>query len=90
MDYYWSFVSYKELPIVKDEVKKKKEIKNAIEDNLEYRELQQKSHNSEHDYHFMAYLAYILYSPLYIAGPIINFNAFYHQVIIITTKIFNF
>lgn len=32
------------------------------------------------DYGFLSYLAYILYSPLYLAGPIITFNDFVHQV----------
>lgn len=32
------------------------------------------------DYGFLSYLAYALYSPLYLAGPIITFNDFVHQV----------
>ena len=32
------------------------------------------------DYGFFNYLAYVLYSPLYLAGPIITFNDFVHQV----------
>jgi len=31
-------------------------------------------------YTFMNYLAYTLYAPLYIAGPIMTFNDFYWQV----------
>jgi D-alanyl-lipoteichoic acid acyltransferase DltB (MBOAT superfamily) len=31
------------------------------------------------DYGFFNYLAYVLYSPLYLAGPIITFNDFVHQ-----------
>jgi protein-cysteine N-palmitoyltransferase HHAT len=34
------------------------------------------------DYGFLNYLAYVLYSPLYLAGPIITFNDFVHQVLI--------
>lgn len=32
------------------------------------------------DYGFFNYLAYVLYSPLYLAGPIITFNDYVHQV----------
>ena len=32
-----------------------------------------------HDFTFRNYLAYILYSPLYLAGPIINFNDYISQ-----------
>lgn len=32
------------------------------------------------DYGFLSYLAYVLYSPLYLAGPILTFNDFVHQV----------
>jgi hypothetical protein len=32
------------------------------------------------DYGLLNYLAYILYSPLYLAGPIVSFNDFVHQV----------
>jgi protein-cysteine N-palmitoyltransferase HHAT len=31
-------------------------------------------------YSFINYLAYTLYAPLYIAGPIMTFNDFYWQV----------
>lgn len=34
------------------------------------------------DYGFLNYLAYVLYSPLYLAGPIITFNDFIHQVLL--------
>jgi D-alanyl-lipoteichoic acid acyltransferase DltB (MBOAT superfamily) len=33
------------------------------------------------DYSFLNYLAYVLYSPLYLAGPIITFNYFVSQVL---------
>lgn len=33
------------------------------------------------DYGFLSYMAYALYSPLYLAGPIITFNDFAHQVL---------
>lgn len=29
---------------------------------------------------FTAYVAYVLYAPLYVAGPILSFNNFHHQV----------
>lgn len=32
------------------------------------------------DYGFLSYMAYALYSPLYLAGPILTFNDFVHQV----------
>ena len=32
------------------------------------------------DYSFLNYLAYVLYSPLYLAGPIITFNYYVSQV----------
>lgn len=32
------------------------------------------------DYDFKNYLAYVLYSPLYLAGPIVNFNDYIHQL----------
>ena len=32
------------------------------------------------DYSFLNYLAYVLYSPLYLAGPIITFNYYISQV----------
>jgi protein-cysteine N-palmitoyltransferase HHAT len=31
------------------------------------------------DYSLVTCLAYVLYPPLYIAGPIISFNAYYHN-----------
>jgi len=34
----------------------------------------------ERDYNFFNYLIYILYIPLYLAGPIITFNDFIYQV----------
>lgn len=32
------------------------------------------------EYSFLNYLHYVLYSPFYLAGPIITFNDFLHQV----------
>ena len=34
------------------------------------------------DYSLLNYLAYILYTPLYLAGPILTFNDFIHQVVL--------
>ena len=44
-----------------------------------YSDLQSRSHEV-HEYSFLNYLCYVLYLPLYTAGPIISFNAFLHQV----------
>jgi D-alanyl-lipoteichoic acid acyltransferase DltB (MBOAT superfamily) len=35
---------------------------------------------NKEDYSFLNYLAYVLYSPLYLAGPIITFNSYISQV----------
>lgn len=32
------------------------------------------------DYCYINYLLYLLYAPLYLAGPIISFNNFMHQI----------
>ena len=34
----------------------------------------------ESAYGFLSYLTYCLYTPLYLAGPIVTFNLFYSQV----------
>jgi hypothetical protein len=39
-------------------------------------------------YNLVTYLAYILYAPLYLAGPIITYNAFASQVFSISTSVF--
>jgi hypothetical protein len=51
-----------------------------MDDNILYRQQQQLNHDSHKDYGIFPYLAYVFYPPLYIAGPIINYNAFYYQV----------
>ncbi len=37
-------------------------------------------HNPDVDYGFLSYFAYITYLPLYIAGPVLTYNAFYSYV----------
>lgn len=44
---------------------------------------------SEAQYNLVAYLAYLLYAPLYIAGPIITFNAFASQVFLPTLVLYS-
>jgi protein-cysteine N-palmitoyltransferase HHAT len=48
--------------------------------NLSERERIETSLETEDDYGFLSYLAYMLYAPLYMAGPIITYNNFIHQV----------
>lgn len=36
---------------------------------------------SEESYSFITYLSYLLFAPLYLAGPVISFNAFASQVL---------
>jgi len=42
--------------------------------------VRQESHASKENYGWMAYLAYFLYIPLYLAGPVLSFNAWISQV----------
>ncbi len=37
-------------------------------------------HNPDTDYGFLSYFAYVTYVPLYIAGPVVTYNAFYSYV----------
>eukprot|EP00179_Madagascaria_erythrocladioides_P022712 CAMPEP_0198347784 /NCGR_PEP_ID=MMETSP1450-20131203/86753_1 /TAXON_ID=753684 ORGANISM="Madagascaria erythrocladiodes, Strain CCMP3234" /NCGR_SAMPLE_ID=MMETSP1450 /ASSEMBLY_ACC=CAM_ASM_001115 /LENGTH=157 /DNA_ID=CAMNT_0044053345 /DNA_START=140 /DNA_END=610 /DNA_ORIENTATION=+ len=37
-------------------------------------------HHPSSDYNYFAFLAYVLYLPLYVAGPILSFNAFLAQL----------
>lgn len=57
--------------------------------DLDKRQRLETSHNLD-DYNYFNYLVYVLYAPLYLAGPIISFNDFMHQMIkkpaSITTK----
>lgn len=48
----------------------------------------QEKHVPQDQYNLVTYLAYILYAPLYLAGPIITYNAFASQVSSISTSVF--
>ncbi|GAM17403.1 hypothetical protein SAMD00019534_005780 [Acytostelium subglobosum LB1] len=65
MDYYWMMMKR---PVV------------DTKDKDDYFVLQETHLAHEHQYDITHYLAYIFYIPLYIAGPIITFNAFVGQV----------
>lgn len=53
--------------------------KRIFQPPTEYRKRVQTS-AAEHDYSFINFMAYCLYPPLYIAGPIMTFNDFLWQV----------
>ncbi|CEM06476.1 unnamed protein product [Vitrella brassicaformis CCMP3155] len=40
----------------------------------------ERGHRPLSDYHLLGYLAYVVYSPLYLAGPILTYNAFISQM----------
>jgi D-alanyl-lipoteichoic acid acyltransferase DltB (MBOAT superfamily) len=67
MDYYWKSGATAESPFV-------------VDNSLTDRERVER-HHPEGDYGLLNYLAYTLYAPLYMAGPIITFNDFTHQVL---------
>lgn len=53
--------------------------KRTLQPPAEYRKRVQTS-AAEQDYSFINFMAYCLYPPLYIAGPIMTFNDFLWQV----------
>ncbi|KAF8626599.1 hypothetical protein AX17_006517 [Amanita inopinata Kibby_2008] len=65
MDYYWACCSRAEVSSIGDRSFTEKE--------------RQSSAHSPETYSFANYIAYVLYLPLYIAGPIITFNDFMWQ-----------
>ncbi|PWW73780.1 MBOAT-domain-containing protein [Tuber magnatum] len=70
MDHYWAA---KRLEEADDQKKKLLDPSNISErDRID-------TPAAMEDYGFFNYLAYVLYSPLYLAGPIITFNDFAHQ-----------
>ncbi|KAL8949346.1 MAG: hypothetical protein Q9222_004532 [Ikaeria aurantiellina] len=70
MDYYWS-LDKKGASLI--------EKKQLDPSNLSERDRVSLSANNE-DYTFRNYFAYVLYSPLYLAGPILTFNDYISQV----------
>jgi len=64
MDYHWSL--RKEVEVV-DVIKMSEKERTS-------------THHSAIDYSIQNYISYILYPPLYIAGPIMTFNDFMWQV----------
>lgn len=71
MDYYWmrNSANKKTLPLVNDEEEDKSKAKDIVSTS-----------HGEEDYSYWNFLAYITYLPLYIAGPILGFNAFLAQI----------
>lgn len=66
MDYYWHFKqTTQEYPATTTEPTEKERIQTPC---------------SHVDYNYFYYLVYILYTPLYICGPIITFNDFMSQM----------
>jgi D-alanyl-lipoteichoic acid acyltransferase DltB (MBOAT superfamily) len=63
--------------IIAKENTKETEIKSEWDEN---RQRTSMIHNSESDYSFLSYLAYVTYLPLLIAGPVLTYNAFYSYV----------
>jgi D-alanyl-lipoteichoic acid acyltransferase DltB (MBOAT superfamily) len=54
-----------------------------VEINPEWNEIRKRMtmhHNPESDYGILAYLSYVLYLPLFIAGPMLSYNAFYSYI----------
>ncbi|KAL9084492.1 MAG: hypothetical protein Q9159_005188 [Coniocarpon cinnabarinum] len=70
LDYYWS------LDHSRESVVEKKQLDPALLSERDRVALPA----APSDFNFAYYLAYVLYSPLYLAGPIINFNDYMAQV----------
>jgi D-alanyl-lipoteichoic acid acyltransferase DltB (MBOAT superfamily) len=72
LDYYWCLKNKEESKDVEAKIIKDdgtKDYRARVKDSL-----------LEMDYNFFNYLVYILYVPLYLAGPIITFNDFIYQI----------
>jgi len=72
MDYYWCLKNKEESKDVEEKIiedQGMKDYKERVKDSL-----------LERDYNFFNFLVYILYVPLYLAGPIITFNDFIYQI----------
>jgi len=72
MDYYWCLKNKEESKDIESKIMEDngtKDYKARVRDSL-----------LEKDYNFFNYLVYILYVPLYLAGPIITFNDFIYQI----------
>jgi len=72
MDYYWCLKNKEESKDIESKIVEddgSKDYRARVKDSL-----------LERDYNFFNYLIYILYIPLYLAGPIITFNDFIYQI----------
>jgi len=72
MDYYWCLKNKEESKDVESKIVEddgSKDYRARVKDSL-----------LEKDYNFFNYLIYLLYIPLYLAGPIITFNDFIYQI----------
>jgi len=72
MDYYWCLKNKEESKDIESKILEddgSKDYRARVKDSL-----------LEKDYNFLNYLIYILYVPLYLAGPIITFNDFIYQI----------
>jgi len=72
LDYYWCLKNKEESKDIESKI---------IEDNgMKNYKARVKDSLLEKDYNFFNYLVYLLYVPLYLAGPIITFNDFIYQI----------
>ncbi|OUM60319.1 hypothetical protein PIROE2DRAFT_13936, partial [Piromyces sp. E2] len=72
MDYYWCLKTKEESKDIESKIIEDdgtKDYRARVRDSL-----------LEKDYNFFNYLIYLLYIPLYLAGPIITFNDFIYQI----------
>ncbi|ORX46681.1 MBOAT-domain-containing protein [Piromyces finnis] len=72
MDYYWCLKNKEESKDIESKIVEddgSKDYRARVKDSL-----------LEKDYNFLNYLIYILYVPLFLAGPIITFNDFIYQI----------
>ncbi|KAL6613498.1 MBOAT-domain-containing protein [Neocallimastix californiae] len=72
LDYYWCLKNKEESKDTESKIienNSMKDYKARVKDSL-----------LEKDYNFFNYLIYLLYVPLYLAGPIITFNDFIYQI----------
>lgn len=77
MDYIWSRAYQGEKGSFKESNKEPKLARMISSERFQIDDIENSSYPTS-EYSFMNCLAYILYPPLYIAGPIISFNAYYH------------
>ena len=78
-DYYWSLLPQQsEFEILRDHVRSCDECSESIMTRCERIRIQESLVDS--DYNFYNFVCYVLYVPLYVAGPIISFNDFISQM----------